>query len=148
MLDEAVLCVHCGKAVPSRTCPSCGNAIENPNAVLCVKCGSPLSSTSAVSDKMNIVAESTEIDNSSANSSEDTLAKAGFIAGIIGAVLAWVFAIFGWIVSATALTLTLVSRSKNPSNPNVKKALIVSVVALIFCFISSLIGMIIGLNAF
>lgn len=113
-------CLKCGKEIEdsAMNCPFCGSATEN--------AGVPVMNVSS--------------DNEAAKSAE-SMANIGFIVGIVGAILAWIFALLGYVCGGVALGLAFVAKGKDASCPKLKNAMIAGGVALACSVVSSIIGM-------
>lgn len=116
-------CLKCGKEIEdsAMACPYCGCATENSPAPV-----------------MNNVFSSS---NDEAVKSAENMANIGMIVGIVGAILAWVFALLGYVCGGVALGLAFVAKGKNAGCPKIKNAMIAGGVALGCSVISSIIGM-------
>lgn len=69
---------------------------------------------------------------------DSKMSTTSIILGIIGIVMAWLLAIIGWIVGGTALGFAIAAKKK--SEGKAKTALIISIIAIVCSFISSVIG--------
>lgn len=112
-------CLKCGKQVEDdvKACPFCGAPTEN--------------------------ASQYEVDQMAKdNKTVEGLLTASMVLGIIGCVVAWLFALLGYMFGGASLAICLVSKSKDRNNPKNKKVLIISIAALVCSAISSIIGVI------
>lgn len=114
-------CLKCGKEIDDMAiaCPYCASATEN----------APASEMNVPTDK-------------EASKSAENMANIGMIVGIIGAILAWVFALLGYVCGGIALGMGLVARGKDVTCSKIKNSLIAGGVALACSVASSIIGMI------
>lgn len=115
-------CLKCGKEIEdsAMACPYCGSATEN----------------APVSVVNNVIPDS---DNEAVKSAEN-MANIGMIVGVVGAILAWIFALLGYVCGGVALGLAFVAKGKNSACPKIKNAMIAGGVALACSVISSIIG--------
>lgn len=112
-------------------CLKCGKEIED-LAMSCPYCGSP---TENAPVPANFASDNED------KKSADNLANIGFIVGVVGAIVAWVFALLGYVGGGVALGMAFVSKGKDSTCPKIKKAMIAGGVALGCSVISSIIGM-------
>ena len=116
-----MFCLKCGKEIDdtAMACPFCGCATEN--------AGIPIDS--------HVVDDSLK--------SADGLGTVAIAVGAIGAVMAWLLAILGYIAAGAGIALALYAKSKNKESKKAKTGLIISIAAFACSIISSIIGIII-----
>lgn len=113
--------------------------------MFCLKCGKEIADDAMKCPYCDCPTENagTTIDTSSIDptiKSADSMGLIGIVTGSIGILFAWLFALIGWILGGTGLALSLVGKNKNPGSSKCRIALIVSIIALVCSFASSLIG--------
>lgn len=117
-------------------CKKCGNPVED-NADECPFCSSAIeNNTEPVS----------EVDAAEKKSSKG-LSSAGITLGIIGIILAWLFALLGYVFGGGSLALGLVARNKDNTNKKSKAAIVLGAVAIICSAINSVMGIILMTQA-
>lgn len=60
--------------------------------------------------------------------------------GVLGIVMAWLFALFGYIFGGAGLAIAIAAKNKEPGDSKAKIGLILSIVALVCSLVSSIIG--------
>lgn len=116
-------------------CLKCGKEIDD-NAMVCPYCNCPTENAGATIDTSTI---------DPSIKSADSMGLISIVLGSIGILFAWLIALIGWILAGTGLALSLVGKNKNPNSSKCRVALILSIIALVCSFASSLIGVLIML---
>ena len=114
-----MFCLKCGKEIPdsSVSCPFCGCPTENSG------------------EKINA-----SMVNGTSAANGDGLGTAAIALGVIGAILAFLIALLGYIFGGTALALALVGRSRDKNSKKCFAGVISAIVALGCSLLSSIIG--------
>lgn len=111
-------CLKCGKEIADNVaeCPYCGCMTEN---------------------SANVQEIETAITN---DSTSKTLITLSFVIAGIGIVVAWFFALLGYVCFGVGLAFALMAKSKGANKNKSTIAVVVSCVALLCSIISSIIG--------
>ena len=112
-------CLKCGQQIEdtAMNCPYCGCATENAGV-----------------DSLDFVSEENA-------KSAHTLSMVSIVLGGVGFVIAWLFALFGYIFGGVALAIAFAAKGKNANEKKLDVAMTVSAITLVSSVLSSIIGM-------
>ena len=113
--------------------------------MFCSKCGNPSDDNTVVypfygnSVEMNNIPETDAADEADKKSASG-LSSAAIVLGIIGIILAWLFALLGYVFGGGALALALVGKHKDDKNKKARTGIVLSAIAIICAAINSVLG--------
>ncbi|MBQ2704950.1 MAG: hypothetical protein IJF58_05325 [Clostridia bacterium] len=112
-------CLKCGQQIEdtAMNCPYCGCATENAGV-----------------DSLDFVSEENA-------KSAHTLSMVSIVLGGVGIIIAWLFALFGYIFGGVALAIAFAAKGKNANEKKVDIAIIISALTLGCSVLNSIIGM-------
>lgn len=111
-------------------CLKCGKEIDN-SAMKCPYCDCPTENSG------NLIVDT---DVNTVKNSGESMGIIGIVVGACGIVFAWLFALIGWICGGAGLAVSLIGNHKEKGNQKCKIGTVVSAIALVCSFASSLIG--------
>ncbi len=118
-------------------CTKCGQQVDD-RATICPYCGSPMENAEA-SNTPPVDTPPTYTPPAPPAAPSKGLGIASIILGACGIVLAWVIALFGYMLGGAGLALAIVGKVKK-CGPTATIGLILSIVTLVFAFINSILG--------